>query len=327
MRNPVFRDGKTSLVSTAALAVMMFAGPALAVDKEVTIPVQKVESKPAAPAAAPAAPAAAPAAKPAAPAAPAAAAAPATAAPKAAAAAPAAGQATPTADAGNKTAWVKLCEKAPMVKKDKDGKDVKEEKNLCLTHHERLDGNTGMVLVSAAIRQVEGQDKQSLMVMVPLGMAIPPGIRAAVYSKEQWAAVQKNEKIDEKTLKPIELKYSLCHPAGCTAEIEATKDILDQMAAGGGMMVLAMNAGAQPVAFPVPLDGYNEAAAGPPVDNEKYGKARAALMQSIRKRQQEMAEQMKDKEMKNIPTDGPGAPPTTTGSTAAAPAAKAADKK
>ena len=44
--------------------------------------------------------------------------------------------------------------------KDKDGKDEKKELNICLTHHERLDGNTGMVLVSAAVRQVEGQDKQ-----------------------------------------------------------------------------------------------------------------------------------------------------------------------
>ena len=260
--------------------------------------------------AAPAAPAAKPAAKPAA--APAA---------KPAAAAPAGGAA---ADAAGKSAWVKLCEKAPLVKKDKDGKDVKEEKNLCLTHHERLDGNTGMVLVSAAIRQIEGQDKQSLMIMVPLGMAIPPGIRAAVYTKEQWAAVQKNEKVDEKTLKPIELKYSLCHPAGCTAETEATKEITDQLAAGGGLMVLAMNAAAQPVAFPVPLDGYNEATAGAPVDNKKYAEARGALMKQIRERQIQMAEKMKADQMKNLPLDGPGAPPTTTGSTAAKPAAKPA---
>ena len=84
------------------------------------------------------------------------------------------------------------------------------------------------------------------MIMVPLGMAIPPGIRAAVYTKEQWAAAAKNEKIDEKALKPIELKYSLCHPAGCTAETEATPEILAQMSKGGGIMVLAMNAAAQP---------------------------------------------------------------------------------
>lgn len=294
MRNTVFRDVAKPAVSASAFAAMlMFAGSAIAQD------------------AAPAAkPAAAPAAKPAA------------AAP--AAAAPADAAKTATTDAAGKSAWVKLCEKAPLVKKDKDGKDVKEEKNLCLTHHERLDGNTGMVLVSAAIRQIEGQEKQSLMIMVPLGMAIPPGIRAAVYSKEQWAAVQKNEKIDEKALKPIELKYSLCHPAGCTAETEATKEITDQLAAGGGLMVLAMNAAAQPVAFPVPLDGYNEATAGAPIDNKKYAEARGALMKQIRERQVQMAEKMKADQMKNLPLDAPGAPPTTTGSTAAKPAAKPA---
>src|SRR5262245_28809296 len=80
------------------------------------------------------------------------------------AAAPAAKDAK-AAPAGKQSAWVKLCEKSPLVKKDKDGKDVKEEKNICLTHHERLDGNSGMVLVSAAIRQVEGNDNDHLMIM------------------------------------------------------------------------------------------------------------------------------------------------------------------
>lgn len=277
--------------------------------------------------------AAAPAAKP--PAAKPAAAKPAAAAAPAAApdagAAPAAGTAAAPAGenaGGAKTAWVKLCEKAPIFKKDKDGKDVKEEKNLCLTHHERLDGNTGMVLVSAAIREVEGQDKLALMVMVPLGMAIPPGIRAAVYTKEQWAAAAKNEKVDDKTLKPIELKYSLCHPAGCTAETEATKEIIDQMKTGGGIMVLAMNAAAQPIGFPVPLDGFTEAHAGPPVDNKKYAEARSALMKQIRDRQIALAQQAKAAEqMKNLPIPAGNPPPETTGSTAGGAPAAAAPKK
>ncbi|HEY8194911.1 MAG TPA: invasion associated locus B family protein [Hyphomicrobium sp.] len=280
MGNAVLRTSGRALASVIAIAAVMSASAASAqnTEKEIQIAPKKVESKPA--------PAAAPAAA------------------KTAAAAP-------------KSAWVKLCEKAPLVKKDKDGKEVKEEKQLCLTHHERLDGNTGMVLVSAAIREIEGQPKKSLMIMVPLGMAIPPGIRAAVYSKEQWAKAAKNEKIDETKLKPIELKYALCHPAGCTAETEATPEILDEMSKGGGIMVLAMNAAAQPVGFPVPLDGYNEAAAGPPVDNKKYAEARSALMQQIRERQQKLAQKWKADELKQLPLDAPGAPPTTTGSTAA----------
>lgn len=240
---------------------------------------------------------------------------------KKAAPAPAAKAAAPAAAAegaaaeGSKSAWVKLCEKAQIPAHDKDGKEKIEEKNICLTHHERLDGNTGMVLVSAAIREVEGQPKPHLMVMVPLGMAIPPGLRAAVYTKDQWAKVSKNEKIDEKALKPIELKYSLCHPAGCTAETEATPEIIESMKTGGGLMVLAMNAGAQPIAFPVPLDGFPEAHAGKPVDNAAYAKARGELMKQIRARQEAMVEQYRKEQAEKA--KGGAAP-----AAAAAPAAE-----
>ncbi|MBY0227471.1 MAG: invasion associated locus B family protein [Hyphomicrobium sp.] len=246
-------------------------------------------------------------------------------APAAAPAKPAAGAAAPAASAApaaNKSAWVKLCEKTPLVKKDADGKEVKDEKEICLTHHERLDGNSGMVLVSAAIREVQGQDKKHLMIMVPLGMALPPGLRAAVYTKDQWAKIAKNEKVDDKELKPVDLKYSLCHASGCTAEIEADAAIVDQMKAGGGLMVVAMNAAAQPIGFPVPLDGFTEAFAGKPIDNAEYKKARGQLMAQIRDRQKAAIDKFKADQLKNLPTDGPGAPPTTTGSAPAKPAEK-----
>jgi invasion protein IalB len=244
--------------------------------------------------------------------------APAAAPAKPAAAAPAAGQA---AAGAAKSAWVKLCEKAPLISKDKDGKEVKEEKSICLTHHERLDGNTGMVLVSAAIRHVEGSEKQHLMIMVPLGMAIPPGVRTAIYTKDQWDKASKNEKIDEKALKPIDLHYSLCHPAGCTAEVEATKEMIDGMKTGGGLMVLAMNAAGQPIAFPVPLDGFGEAEAGKPVDNKEYAEARGKLMEQIRNRQAQLIEQFRKEQ---IEKGGPsaGAPAGVAPPAGAAPAPK-----
>lgn len=221
-------------------------------------------------------------------------------------AAPAAKDAKAAPAGSKQSAWVKLCEKSPLVKKDKDGKDVKEEKNICLTHHERLDGNSGMVLVSAAIRQVEGNPNDHLMIMVPLGMAIPPGIKAAVYSKDQWEKAAKNEKIDDKDLKPIDLKFSLCHPSGCTAEVEASKEVVEQMKTGGGIMVLAMNAQAQPIGFPVPLDGFADAFSGKPIDNAEYKKARGQLMAQIRQRQQEAYEKFKTEQIKNLPPQ-PGA--------------------
>jgi invasion protein IalB len=197
------------------------------------------------------------------------------------------------APAQEQSAWVKLCEKAPVMAKDAQGKDARVERSICLTHHERLDGNTGMVLVSAAIRQVEGVDKQHLMVMVPLGMAIQPGLRAKIYPKDMWDKAQKNEKVDDAKLEAIKLNFSLCHPAGCTAEFDLTSAFVDQMKAGAGVMVFAINANGQVIAFPVPLTGFQQALSGAPIDNVKYSEARKGLMKQIALRQQQMMEEYK----------------------------------
>jgi|SRR5262245_45933885 len=127
--------------------------------------------------------------------------------------------------------WVKLCEKANAVSKDKDGKDVKKEVNICLIHHEHLD-EKGNVLVSAALRQIEGQDKQHFMVMVPLGKLIKPGMHVIIYPKDLWESVETNYGISDSNqsgLQLLSLSYTLCHPAGCTAEVEATPELLREV--------------------------------------------------------------------------------------------------
>ncbi len=215
-------------------------------------------------------------------------AAPAAPAGKAAPAAPAGKAAPATAAGGEKkeeSAWVKLCEKAPSLA------EPKQELGVCLTHHERLDGNTGMVLVSAAIRHVEGQDKEALMVMVPLGMALPPGVQVKVDDKE-----------------PIKLQFTLCHAAGCTAEGEATKAVLDEMKTGKQLVVAAINLAGKAIGFPVPLTGFDKAYAGPPVDNEKYKEARKRLMSAIRERQIEMAKKAKEESDAKQASGGATAP-------------------
>lgn len=190
---------------------------------------------------------------------------------------PASAQPKPAApaDAKDQSAWVKLCEKAPSLTDDK------KELNVCLTHHERIDGNTGMVLVSAAIRHVDGQDKEALMIMVPLGMALPPGAQV---------------KVDEN--EPIKLQFTLCHAAGCTAEAEATKDVIAKMKAGKQMVVAAINLAGKPIGFPVPLTGFGPSYDGAPVDNAKYKEARGKLMEAIRERQVELIKKAQEEQAK-----------------------------
>lgn len=226
---------------------------------------------------------------------------------------------------GAQTAWVKLCEKATAQVKGKDGKDEKKDLNICLTHHERLDGNTGMVLVSAALRQIDGQDKQHFMVMVPLGMLIQPGMRATVFPKNLWEKVQKNEKLEkteEAKLKGLQLSYTLCHAAGCTAEMDATPELLTDLKNNGGIMVFAIAASGAPIAFPVPLAGFEQALAGQPIDTQKYGEARKALMMQIAQRQQQLQAEMKKQNDDLQKMQGSVAPPSAPPAAPPAPPAK-----
>jgi invasion protein IalB len=202
--------------------------------------------------------------------------------------------------AGASNPWVKLCEKATATAKSKEGKEEKKELNICMTHHERIDGGSGMVVVSAALQQLkvegEAQEKQQFLIMVPTGMLLKPGMRATLFPKDLWDKVEKKEKLDkaeESKLKAITLDYTLCHPLGCTAETEATPELLTNLKTHGGLMVFALRASGAPVAFPVPLAGFDQALKGPPVDPKQYGEARKALMMQIAQRQHELAAEVK----------------------------------
>lgn len=201
-------------------------------------------------------------------------------------AAPAGGAPAAAQDDKDKNFWVKLCEKAPSVA------DPKKEMNVCLTHHEQLESSSGMVLVSVAIRQIEGQDKEGLMVMVPLGMQLRPGVLV---------------KIDEDG-KPLELPFTLCHPMGCTAEIEATKEILDKLKKAKQLAVGAINIGGKTIGFRVPMGGFEKTLAGPPADNEKYKEERKRVMMAIKERQMEMMKKQQEEAGKKDGGDKKAAP-------------------
>ncbi len=243
-----------------------------------------------------------------------------TPAPKAGAA-PAAAAPAAAAAAPSQSAWVKLCEKGTVMAKDKDGKEVKEDHTICLTHHERIDASSGIVLVSAAIRQVDEGKNPLLMVMVPLGMAIAPGMQVGVYPKDMWDKIQKGEKVDDTKLVPLKMTYILCHSAGCTGELEATPQMIGDLKTNGGIIVYAISGNGQPVAFPIPLTGFEAALGGAPADNQEYSKQRRALMQQIAENQQKLIEEYRKQNDELQKTQGQLG---KSGAAPAAPAAKAA---
>jgi invasion protein IalB len=191
------------------------------------------------------------------------------------------------------SAWVKLCEAGQTVTKDKDGKDQKQDLKICMTMHERLDGNSGMTVVSAAVRQVEGQDKYYFMIMVPTEVVLKPGMRATFVPADLWEKATKGEQVDEKRLKEFRLDYTICHPGGCNAEIEASPELISSMKSSGGFMVTFLHIAGQRAVIPVALGGFDAALSGAPVDNKAYTDARRQLMAQIAQRQREIFEEQK----------------------------------
>jgi invasion protein IalB len=155
--------------------------------------------------------------------------------------------------------WAKLCEKTATTVSGYEGQIV------CLTFQELLD-DTGKLVVSAALQEIEGHEKRSFMILVPFGVLLDAGLRVTFFPKDLWAKFQENsERPDAANLKELTLKYTLCHAAGCVAEVEATPELIADLKDSGGLMVC-------PAAFDtylIPLKGFADALMGQPLRNHK----------------------------------------------------------
>jgi len=205
-------------------------------------------------------------------------------------------KAPPTSD--TQSAWVKLCDKGELKGKDKDGKDLKKDVEMCVTLHEQIDANSGMVLVSAGLQQikVDGKEKQHLSVTVPLGVALPVGLAITVFPKDLWEKVQKKEKLDKKEedkLKSAKLTYSYCIQVGCSAEAEVNAELVDLLKGGSGFIVQSVRMPGTPIGQLVSLAGFKQALADPPTDTKKFKEAREGLMKQILERQKLMLQELK----------------------------------
>lgn len=198
--------------------------------------------------------------------------------------------------------WVKLCNDIGIVSRDKsgkpevgeDGKPKRITKKMCLTQHEAIDGRTGIPLVTAALRTVEGQDTKTFLVGMPLGMNIPTGIRVAFHSQSEWEKISKDGKFaNPKSVKWTKLRFVHCLETNCIAETKATPELIDQLKKSAVMTAAAVNFEGGPIALPVPLTGFTAALTGQPVDMKEYAVARSKMMLKIRERQKAAIEAFK----------------------------------
>lgn len=191
---------------------------------------------------------------------------PKTTAPQAAPAAPAG--AAPAADVSG---WVKLC-----LKNEQTG-----GKQVCFVNYEALEAETGMVVGAVAVRSIEGDDRQYLIIRLTTAysLVIPAGAQI---------------KIDDG--QPIPLRYAVCFPTSCEVQTELSKEMLDKMRKGQQIVVASMSDKQKARIFPVPLTGFSKSFDGAPIDNAQYEAARRQMMEKLRERQLEIAKKLGEAE-------------------------------
>lgn len=176
------------------------------------------------------------------------------------------------ANAKEGSAWVKLCEEQTL-KNDQGEKKI----NVCLTHHERFHPTTGQPLISAAVREIDDPQTETVMIMVPLGRLLKAGLAM---------------KVDEN--KPTQMPYAYCTALGCVAETKATPEVVESFKKGSELVIGTVDVTGKRIAFKVPLNGFTRALEGPPIDRKVYAKARKEMFEKIRERQKQVLKRAKE---------------------------------
>lgn len=161
-------------------------------------------------------------------------------------------------------AWVKVCNKGEQT----------DNKELCLTSQE-LRTDDGRFVASAAIRELEGNEKKTFIMALPPGMLLQPGVRVQV---------------DENA--HIEGKYAICFPNACYAELPIDANFIAGLKRGNKLTVTALNQQGKGVAFPLTLAGFTKTYDGPPIDAKQLEAQQQKLQSELQKRAEEARQKL-----------------------------------
>lgn len=176
---------------------------------------------------------------------------------------------TEAAEPGDTDAWLKVCSTDPQVKKE-----------VCIVKQDLLT-NTGQFLASMQLREVEGEARKRLIVAVPPGMLIQPGLQVQIDKEE-----------------PQTLKYGICFPNACFAELAIDDSYIAKMKKGGQLMLTTLNQQGKPRPFPFTLIGFTAVHEGPGLDPKVLTERQQDLQEKLQKRAEEQRQKLIDAQRK-----------------------------
>ncbi|WP_439574881.1 invasion associated locus B family protein [Phreatobacter sp.] len=210
-------------------------------------------------------------------------------------AAPAAGTPDPNL-AAVQTPWVKLCDDVPV-----DERQPPTTKKLCMVVQETRAEN-GQMLASVQIRELEGE-RPRLIIAVPVGMSLQPGIRVVL----EGGAGQPQ---------PQALRYEVCLPNACFAQMEMQPDFLTRMKRANNLQIQVVNMNNRAISLAMSLQGFTQSYDGAPVDPRAYEESQRRLQQELQRRGEEAQRRLQQQQQQQGGAAAPGGLPPGTGAPA-----------
>lgn len=187
-------------------------------------------------------------------------------APKAPAAAPAAPQAQSVQAQGITSPWNKRCVTEPNSKKQ-----------ICEISQVFV-AETGQVLMSIRLQEMQDNPRKGLSIMAPMGMLLPPGMRAFV---------------DQQQI-PTGIPYLQCitppgAPPGCLGELEVDAGLIAALKKSQVLRIQTMNAQGKTIDFVFPTKDFAKAYDGPAIDEKALEAENKKMKDMLQKKANELA--------------------------------------
>ena len=169
--------------------------------------------------------------------------------------------------------WVKLCNK------DADPK----AKRVCVTVKDgRVE--SGLLVVSVAIIEMDGEQKKLLRMSLPYGVALQHGTRLIVDQQQPSAAPFVT------CLPPV------VPPGGCIADYEATADLIGRMKKAQLLTVQAIHMNGQAMSPQLELKDFAKAYDGPPTDPKVFEEQQKKLQEELQKRAEDARQRLESQQ-------------------------------
>jgi invasion protein IalB len=169
--------------------------------------------------------------------------------------------------------WVKLCNK------DADP----QAKRVCVTVKDgRVE--SGLLVVSVAIIEMDGEQKKLLRMSLPYGVALQHGTRLIV---DQGAP---------QTAPFVTCLPPVVPPGGCISDYEASTDLINRMKKANVLTVQAIHMNGQAMSPQLELKDFAKAYDGPPTDPKVFAAQQKKLQEELQKRAEEARKRLESQQ-------------------------------